>query len=72
MMARGDDGRINIGWRELAGAFVSMLTAASVPVAIAMVVMYGDVREIKSNIKYQGQEIGRLDQRLIRIETEKR
>jgi len=34
-----------------------------------MIVMYGDVREIKSNMRYQGEEIGRHDQRLTRLET---
>lgn len=69
MMVRGEDGKINIGLPDIAKVFVSMVTAASIPTAVAMIVMYGDVREIKSNMRYQGEEIGRHDQRLTRLET---
>lgn len=45
-----ETGKLNFQWKDLAGVFTAMLVAATVPVVGAMVVMYGDVREIKTNI----------------------
>lgn len=68
-MVRSDDGRVNIGWQDIAKVFIAMVMAASVPTVVAMIVMYGDVREIKLSLHYQGDELQRLDKRLTRVET---
>lgn len=75
MMVRGDDGKLHIGWKELAGLFLGAVAAATVPVATAMIVMYGDVREIKTNIstlkendKEQHVTLRDHDQRLGKLE----
>ena len=50
MMRDSETGKLNVGWKEVAGLFLGAVAAATVPVATATVVMYGDVREIKTNI----------------------
>lgn len=71
-MTRDQNGRLALSWREIGSAFFAMLAAATIPVSAAMVVMYGDVREIKSNLKYHGDELERHDRRITVIENRDR
>lgn len=49
-----------------------MLMAATIPVVTAMVIMYGDVREIRSEMRYHGDELDRHDRRITVIENRDR
>lgn len=51
-------GKLNFQWKDLAVLFMGVTVAATIPVAGAMVVMYGDVREIKTSISTQKETLG--------------
>lgn len=49
-MTRGDDGKLRFGWDEIGKFFLSNLGSSALSILAAMAYMYGDVREIKTNI----------------------